>query len=71
MKNIALLLPKTEAEADQRLLRVLKMAVEEKGWPLQTVRSMLLTQLRDLSDFDEKTWPFFLSTLETNYRQVS
>ena len=66
MRDLSLYLPKTEAEADERLLRILKEAVEERGWSICLVKRMLMTQLRDVSEFDEKTWPLFLTTVSLN-----
>jgi hypothetical protein len=63
MRNLAIHLPKTEQEADQRLLRVLKIAVIEKEWPISTVKRMLISQLRNLEGFEENIWPEFLSSL--------
>jgi hypothetical protein len=65
-KDLAKYLPKTEEEADERLLNVLKIAVEEKGWSLCVVKRMMLTQLRNLNNFEEKTWPLFLTMLSLN-----
>lgn len=66
MRDLSVYLPKTEAEADERLLRILKEAVEERGWSICLVKRMLMTQLRDMSEFDEKTWPLFLTTVSLN-----
>lgn len=66
MSDLSVYLPKTEAEADERLLRILKEAVEERGWSICLVKRMLMTQLRDMSEFDEKTWPLFLTTVSLN-----
>ncbi len=66
MRDLSVYLPKTEAEADERLLRILKEAVEERGWSICLVKRMLMTQLRDMSEFDEKTWPLFLTMLSLN-----
>jgi hypothetical protein len=66
MRDLSVYLPKTEAEADERLLRILKQAVEERGWSICLVKRMLMTQLRDMSEFDEKTWPSFLTMLSLN-----
>jgi hypothetical protein len=66
MRDLSVYLPKTEAEADERLLRILKQAVEERGWSICLVKRMLMTQLRDMSEFDEKTWPLFLTMLSLN-----
>lgn len=71
MRDLSVYLPKTEAEADARLLRILKQAVEERGWSICLVKRMMLTQLRDLSEFDEKTWPLFLSSLTSGIEQFS
>jgi len=66
MRDLSVYLPKTEAEADERLLRILKQAVEERGWSICLVKRMLMTQLRDMNEFDEKTWPLFLTMLSLN-----
>jgi hypothetical protein len=71
MRDLSVYLPKTEAEADERLLRILKEAVEERGWSICLVKRMLMTQLRDMSEFDEKTWPLFLASLTCSLEQFS
>lgn len=63
MRNLSIYLPKTEQEADERLLRVLKIAIEEKNWPIDTVKRMLQSQLRCSDNFEESIWPTFLSSI--------
>jgi hypothetical protein len=43
-----------------------KLAHAFEGWSLCVVKRMMLTQLRNLNNFEEKTWPLFLTMLSLN-----
>jgi hypothetical protein len=53
--NVETFLPKTDAEADERLLKVISNYVLEKEMPLKFAKNVLENNLRDKSNFS-KIW---------------
>jgi hypothetical protein len=62
-------LPITDIECDERLLYVVKTYVKEKNMPVPIAKSILLTSLRDLSNFDE-TWYRFNKMIKAKLCRV-
>lgn len=63
--NVETFLPKTDAEADERLIKVISNYVLEKEMPLKFARNVLENNLRNKNDF-AKFWIQLLLITQTN-----
>jgi hypothetical protein len=63
--NAECFLPKTDAEADERLIKVITNYVVEKEMPLTFARNVLQDNLRNKKDF-AKFWIQLLLITQTN-----
>lgn len=57
-------LPKTDFEADQRLINKVRKVVIEEGLPISQANRMLFGYIRNKKDFESVTWPNFVSSLQ-------
>lgn len=63
--NVETFLPKTDAEADERLIKVISNYVLEKEMPLSFARNVLENNLRNKNEF-AKFWIQLLLITQTN-----
>lgn len=63
--NIETFLPKTDLEADERLIKVISNYIIEKEMPLSFARNVLENNLRNKNDF-AKFWIQLLLITQTN-----